>query len=108
MIRRIWHGWTTPDNADRYFSVLSGTVIPGIRDLSIPGFLGIDVLRRELADEVEFVTIMTFSSLDDVVAFQGPDYARSHFPAAARDLLSRWDETATHYEVMTLPTPAEP
>ena len=51
---------------------------------------------------------MTFSSLDDVVAFQGPDYARSHVPAAARDLLSRWDETATHYEVMTLPTPAEP
>lgn len=108
MIRRIWHGWTTPENADRYFSVLSGKVIPGIRELSIPGFIGIDVLRRDLADEVELASIMTFSTIDDVIAFQGPDDARSHVPAAARDLLIRRDDTATRYEVMTLPTPAEP
>ena len=108
MIKRIWHGWTTPDNADRYFDVLSGTVIPGIKAMSIPGFLGIEFLRRDHANEVEFTTLMTFKSIDDIVAFQGPDYARSHVPAVAREVLTRWEETASHHEVMTLTTPAEP
>ncbi|WP_306140842.1 antibiotic biosynthesis monooxygenase [Roseibium sp. MMSF_3412] len=108
MIKRIWHGWTTPDNADRYFNVLSGTVIPGIKAMSLPGFLGIEVLRRDHANEVEFATIMTFKSIDDIVAFQGPDYARSHVPDAARAVLARWEETASHYEVMTLTNPVEP
>lgn len=108
MIKRIWHGWTSPDNADRYFEVLSRSVIPGIKAMSLPGFLGIEVLRRDLADEVEFATIMTFTSIDDIIAFQGPDYARSHVPAVAREILARWEETAAHYEVMNLTTPAEP
>ncbi|MEM8704127.1 MAG: antibiotic biosynthesis monooxygenase [Pseudomonadota bacterium] len=108
MIKRIWHGWTTPDNADRYLDVLSRSVIPRIKAMSIPGFLGIDVLRRDFAGEVEFATIMTFKSIDDIIAFQGADYARSHVPAAARTVLSRWEETASHYDVLTLPTSAEP
>lgn len=108
MIKRIWHGWTTQENADRYFDVLTGTVIPGIEAMSIPGYLGIEVLRRDLADEVEFTTLMTFGSIDDIIAFQGPDYARSHVPAAAREVLTRWEETASHHEVMPLTTPAEP
>ncbi|MEO0977227.1 MAG: antibiotic biosynthesis monooxygenase [Pseudomonadota bacterium] len=108
MIKRIWHGWTTPENADRYFDVLSRSVIPEIKAMSLPGFLGIDVLRRDLADEVEFATIMTFRSLDDIIAFQGPDYARSHVPAVAREVLARWEQTASHYDVMSLTPPVEP
>ncbi len=100
MIQRIRHGWTTPDNADRCFSGLSET--------AIPGSLGIEVLRQDLGDEVEFATIMTFSPIGDVVAFQGPEYARSHVPAAAREVLRRWDDTAAHLKIMILPNPAEP
>ncbi|MDN3718458.1 MarR family transcriptional regulator [Roseibium salinum] len=61
MIKRIWHGWTTLENAATYLEVLTTQVIPGIEAKNIPGFLGIEVLRRELADEVEFLTIMSFS-----------------------------------------------
>jgi len=99
MIKRIWHGWTTPENADRYFEVLTGEVIPGIEAKAMPGFLGIEVLRRVLEREVEFITIMSFRSLDDIIGFQGPDYARSHVPDAARAHLKRWDRTAQHYEL---------
>lgn len=99
-IKRIWHGWTTIEDAARYWSVLSGTVIPGIEAKRIEGYRGIDVLRRDHESEVEFVTIMTFDSLQSVIDFQGEDYARSYVPDAARAVLKRWDETASHYEVL--------
>lgn len=98
-IKRIWHGWTTPANADRYEAILLTEVIPGIEAKAIPGFKGIEVLRMDGPDEVGFITIMTFRSIEDVVAFQGPDYAAAYVPAAARAVLSRWDERAAHYEV---------
>lgn len=99
MIKRFWHGWTTPENAARYYDVLTGEVIPGIEAKAIPGFLGMEVLRRDGEREVEFLTVMSFRSLDDIIAFQGPDYARSYVPEAARAVLARWDETAQHYEL---------
>ena len=68
MIKRIWHGWTDPGMADTYAHVLTTQVIPGIEAKSIPGYLGIEVLRRNLETEVEFITIMSFRSLDDIIA----------------------------------------
>ena len=99
-IKRIWHGWTTIENAERYWSILSGTVTPGIEARSIEGYRGIEVLRRAHESEVEFVTIMTFDSLQDIVSFRGEDYARSYVPDVARAVLKRWDATASHYEVL--------
>jgi hypothetical protein len=29
-IKRLWHGWATTENADKYQSVLINNVIPGI------------------------------------------------------------------------------
>ena len=37
MICRVWRGWTTPQNADAYESVVRGDVIPGIEERKIPG-----------------------------------------------------------------------
>lgn len=99
-IKRIWHGWTTPENADAYWTVLSGTVIPGIEAKSIQGYRGIEVLRRDHESEVEFVTIITFESLQSVVDFQGEDYTRCYVPDVAQAVLSRWDSHAAHYEVL--------
>ena len=99
-IKRVWHGWTTPGNAHRYQTVLLTEVIPGIEAKGIEGYRGIEVLRRDLGDEVEFVTIMTFDSLASVVDFKGADYEVSYVPDAAREVLKRWDERAAHFEVV--------
>lgn len=99
-VKRIWHGWTTIENAQSYWSVLSGTVIPGIEAKSIEGYRGIEVLRRAHESEVEFVTIMTFDSIQSVVDFRGEDYEQSYVPDVARAVLKRWDTTASHYEVL--------
>ena len=99
MISRIWHGWTTPENADAYDSLLREEIFHGIAARKIPGFFGIDLLRRKLGDTVEFITVMWFESLDAVRDFAGEDYERPVVPPAARKLLLRFDDRSAHYEV---------
>ena len=99
-ICRQWRGWTTPENADTYERIVRGEVIPGIEARRIPGFRHIDLMRRDLGDEVEFQTLMWFDSLDAIIAFMGEDYSASHVPPAAQAVLKRFDKRATHFEVI--------
>ena len=99
MIKRIWHGWTTPANADAYERLLKTEIFPGIFAKHIPGFLDIELLRREVGEEVEFVTIMRFDSLESIRAFTGEDYETAYVPASARKVLARFDQRAQHYEI---------
>lgn len=99
MIGRIWHGWTTPENADAYESLLRHEIFEGIQGRQIAGFREIQLMRRSLATEVEFVTLMWFDSIDAVRAFAGEDYEVAVVPPKARALLSRFDERSLHYEV---------
>jgi hypothetical protein len=99
MISRIWHGYTTPGNADTYEALLRDEILSGIEARSIAGFREMQVLRRDLGVEVEFVTEMWFDSLGAVVEFAGEDYEASVVPPAARALLARFDDRSQHYEV---------
>lgn len=99
MISRIWHGWTTPQNADTYETLLKEEIFVGIQNRQIRGFKGIQLLRREVNDEVEFVTIMRFDSLDSVREFAGDDYEQAVVHEKARAVLSRFDQRSQHYEI---------
>ena len=99
MIARLWHGWTTRENADTYEALIRTEIFSGILARDIAGFRKIELLRRPLGDEVEFVTIMWFSSLDAIKSFAGDDYETAMVPPAARAVLSRFDVKSQHYEV---------
>jgi heme-degrading monooxygenase HmoA len=99
MIIRIWHGWTTPANADTYEALLKEEIFTGIQDRHIRGFKGIKLLRRVSGNEVEFVTIMTFTSLQAVREFAGEDYEAAVVPPKARTVLSHFDARSQHYEL---------
>lgn len=99
MISRIWHGWTTPGNADAYETLLKSEIFRGIANRQIPGYHGIHLLRRDVRDQVEFVTVMWFDALDGVRAFAGEDYEVAVVPPEARVLLSHFDARSQHYEV---------
>jgi hypothetical protein len=99
MISRVWHGWTAPGNADAYESLLKSEIFRGIQDRQIAGYRGIQLLRRSLEHEVEFVTIMWFDSMDAVRTFAGEDHEAAVVPPEARALLSRFDARSQHYEV---------
>ena len=103
MISRIWHGWTTHDNADAYEALLRHEVFAGIAARQIAGYRGIHLLRRELDAATEFVTVMWFDSLDAVRAFAGEEYEAAVVPPKARALLARFDTRSAHYEVLEEP-----
>jgi len=99
MIERIWRGWTSPENADAYENLLKTEIFPGIAAKNVPGYRGIRLLRRPLDVEVEFVTIMRFDTLGDVIRFAGEDYEKAYVPLKAQKVLARFDERSQHYEV---------
>jgi antibiotic biosynthesis monooxygenase (ABM) superfamily enzyme len=99
VISRVWHGWTTPANADAYEALLKSKIFTGIRDRQIAGYRGIQLFRRNLGDEVEFVTVMWFDTIEAVKIFAGADYEVAVVPPKARALLSRFDARSQHYEV---------
>ena len=98
MISRLWHGWTTRENADAYENLLRKEVLPGIH--RVRGFKGAHLLRRDLPAEVEFVTITLFDSFEAVKEFAGEDYEVAVVPPPARKLLSRFDARSAHYETV--------
>ena len=99
MISRVWTGWTTPQNADAYEKLLRNEIFPGIVGKNIAGFHRIELFRRPAGDEVEFVTVMWFSSLDAVKAFAGERFEEAVVPPKARAVLKRFDDRSKHYEV---------
>ena len=99
MILRIWHGYTTKTNADVYESLLKTEIIPEIESKKIKGYKRIQLLRRELEEEVEFTTIMWFESIDSVKDFVGEDYETVYVPEKARNVLARFDNKSIHCEL---------
>ena len=99
MISRIWHGWTPPENADIYENLLKTEIFPGIASKNVPGYRGIQLFRRPLDSEIEFITIMWFESWDAVKQFAGEDYEKAYVPPKARNVLSRYDDKSQHYEI---------
>jgi hypothetical protein len=99
VITRVWRGWTSAADADAYEQFLLEKLFPSLR--SISGFVSGDVLRRQDGDEVAFVTLVRFESLDDVIAFAGEGYEIPVLEPEALALLSRHDDRAVHYDTST-------
>ena len=98
MIARVWHGYAaTRAHADAYEAMLKPELLPGISTKK--GYCGSHLLRRDHGDEIEFITILFFESLDDIKALTGPDFETAVIPAERKQHLSRFDAKAVHYEV---------
>lgn len=98
MIARVWHGWTRPEKADPYERLLREEILPDIASSTPESYKGGDIFRRSSAEEVEFMTILWFESMEGVRAFVGEDVQQAHVPDKVRQLLHRYEETVHHYE----------
>ena len=96
-IARHWRGYALRENAGAYVEHLRRDTLPKLE--SIDGFRGAYVLERDLGEEVAFVVLTLWSSLDAVRAFAGDDYETAVLPPEARRLLSRFEDTVDHFEV---------
>jgi heme-degrading monooxygenase HmoA len=99
VIARVWRGHTKPENADGYEAHLKPELLPGLS--KVKGFEGSYLLRRRVGDEVEFVTIILWDSIESIRAVAGPDYETAVIPEERRRYLSRFDEQAAHFEVVS-------
>ncbi|HVN17638.1 MAG TPA: antibiotic biosynthesis monooxygenase [Dongiaceae bacterium] len=98
MIARVWHGYTKPEHADSYESMLKPELLPGIGKAK--GYRGSYLLRRNLGAEVEFITILLWDSIEALRAAAGhDDYQRAIIPEERRKYLAQFDATAAHYEI---------
>jgi len=102
-IMRIWHGWTSPENADAYERLLRGEILPDIH--RIDGYTGAHLLRRADGDsgQVEFITITTWESWEAIERFSSDGHTGAVVPEKARALLARFDEHSQHYVAEWVP-----
>lgn len=101
MIGRFWRGWATAEHAQAYEELFRMSLLPGLQ--RIDGFAGAYVLRRDAEGEVEIMTSTLFESLEAIRACAGNEPALAHVTTEARQLLSRFEQTVTHYEVVLAP-----
>jgi antibiotic biosynthesis monooxygenase (ABM) superfamily enzyme len=99
VIARIWHGYARPEHADAYEAMLKPELLPGIG--KVKGYMGSYLLRRNAGDEIEFITILLFDSIESIRAVAGPDYETAVVPEERRKYLAHYDPKSAHYEIVS-------
>jgi antibiotic biosynthesis monooxygenase (ABM) superfamily enzyme len=99
MIARIWHGWTKPADAKAYENILRNEIFSSIAARKIPGYHGAELFIREDGNEVEFVTLLRFDSMEGVKEFAGADETRPVIYPGVERLLTRM-ERSQHYRIV--------
>jgi heme-degrading monooxygenase HmoA len=94
---RVWKGESDAAGAEAYFAHVTGHVAAELATL--PGFRGMTVWRRAAGTTVEFVVTTRWASMAAIEAFAGDDVTRAVVEPAARAVLTRFDDTASHYEI---------
>jgi antibiotic biosynthesis monooxygenase (ABM) superfamily enzyme len=103
MIARIWHGWTSREHAEKYEKLLREEVLLEIARRAIPGYKGAEIFIREADDnEMEFITLLRFETLDAVKIFAGEDYEQPVIPPECRKLLKQHSEKSRHYRIVQI------
>ena len=99
MIARIWHGWTKRADAKAYEEMLRTEIFPSIAARNIAGYHGAELFIREDGDEVEFVTLLRFDSMDAVKEFAGADETKPVIYPKAEALIKSMQQ-ALHYRIV--------
>jgi heme-degrading monooxygenase HmoA len=98
VIARVWRGWTTLGDAAGYEGHLKPELLPGLS--KVAGFRGSYLLRHAVGEEVEFMTIILWDSIEAVRAMTGEDYERAVIPEERKKYLRRFEQRAAHFEVV--------
>jgi len=100
VICRMWRGWTAAANADAYDAYLRNELFPRLaRELGKRGYRGYHLLRLNRNEEVEFVTMVWFESLEAVRSFAGEQYQTPVISETAKKLLCHYQERCDHFEL---------
>jgi antibiotic biosynthesis monooxygenase (ABM) superfamily enzyme len=82
--------------------MLRDEIFPGIARRNIKGYHGAELFIGEDGDEMEFVTLLRFDSMDAVKKFAGSDETKPVIFPGVEKLLTRMEQ-ARHYRI-AIPT----
>jgi len=98
MILREWRARATSAGAGDYAAHFETEVKPALGRIS--GFRRADLARRASPEEVELVVLSVWESIDAIRDFAGPDYERAVVHPYAARILTAYDETVWHYDLI--------
>lgn len=98
MIVRAWRGWTTLSNQHAYLTHFQRNVIPQLR--GVDGFVGATLLKEFRSEQVEFLVLSRWASMDAIQSFAGEDITRAVVEPEAIAVLADFERIVHHYEVI--------
>lgn len=98
MIMRMWRAQSTAEKVDEYVRHATKKVFPALR--AIEGHRGTYLLRRTVGDTVELVVQTFWESMHAVRKFAGVEPNRAVVEPEARAVLTSFDDSVTHFEVI--------
>jgi len=98
VILREWRGRASQAAAERYPAHFREHVLPALK--RIDGFIGATLYRRPLGEEIEYLVLSRWQSLEAIKAFAGSDYARAVVEPEAVAALVSYDATVQHYDII--------
>ena len=98
MISRHWRGVARAEEADTYCRHLQNDTFPQLS--RIPGFVAASILRRPVAQGIEFVIVTTWESIGAIRQFAGEPEDIAVVPAAVQAMMVEYDVKVAHYEIV--------
>lgn len=98
MIIREWRGRAQRSRITEYPNHFRTKVVPELR--GVAGFLGATLSKREDAEQVEFLVLTRWKSMQAVHAFAGDNPDQAVVEPGAVAALSDYDHTVRHYEII--------
>jgi heme-degrading monooxygenase HmoA len=96
MISRQWRGLAKASAAERYVEHLRSETFPLLS--KIEGFMGASILRRTVAEGVEFLIVTRWDSLEAIRRFAGSNADQAVVPDTVRAMMVTYDDVVAHYE----------
>jgi heme-degrading monooxygenase HmoA len=97
-VARVWHGRTPAAKADEYAKLILDGDIRQIR--SLPGNLGVQVLRRTDGGFTDFTVISYWPSRDAIRQWAGDNLEQAKYSDKEREYLINPEPTVTHYDIV--------
>ena len=97
MISRHWRGLAKKDRADDYIAHLMNETFKQLD--TIDGFVEAYILKRELAEGVEFLSITNWRSVEAIKQFAGESFETAVVPKTAQEMMIHFDTVVKHYDV---------
>jgi len=99
MIARHWTGICKRESAADYIAHLEEDTFKTLG--LIKGFLRAAILKRDVAEGVEFLITTHWDSIDAIRAFAGVNFENAVVPEFVQKIMIRYDKTVRHYEIYT-------